>query len=208
MSKESAYNKGLASGVAAARKFLKEAQSSEQMLQTNTGMKFAIALNDFVKRATDGTSWRVVRAQFPQIDAKDKSKYYDVRFVMKLDIEKVKQAIVNPEGYEDEYDDDYQSMHDDESKVERFSKYDNVMIEITMGKGVEYMTTPTVVLSFEKRLGDKEVLAVEQIHTVTEETFNNVVVYLVEDFITGDDEDCLLIPQEAAERYGLLLNQV
>ena len=202
------HKKGLASGAKAARKFLKEAQGGEHMISAYLGMEFANSLKDFVTRSVEGTSWWIARAQLPSEEAQDKSRYYDVRIVLKLDVEKVKQAIVNPEGYEDEYEEDIQSMHDNEAKVSRFARYDNVMLEITMAKGVDYMTTPTVVLSFEKRTGDKDVLAVERIHQVSDETFNDVVVYLVEDFVTGDDEKSLLIPEDVAERYGLLLKRI
>ena len=189
------HKKGLASGAKAARKFLKEAQGGEHMISAYLGMEFANSLKDFVTRSVEGTSWWIARAQLPSEEAQDKSRYYDVR-------------IVNPEGYEDEYEEDIQSMHDNEAKVSRFARYDNVMLEITMAKGVDYMTTPTVVLSFEKRTGDKDVLAVERIHQVSDETFNDVVVYLVEDFVTGDDEKSLLIPEDVAERYGLLLKRI
>lgn len=208
MTNNESYQKGLKEGMKQAMEILKEAYGAPNMLKTSVGMKFARQLEEFSNQSTNGTSWKVSYVKLPDETSNDKSRYYDVKIILKLDIEKIKQAIVNPEGYEDEYDDDFQGQHEDEAKVAKFSRYDNLALIITMGNGTDYMTTPSVILALEQRDGALKKLVVESIHYVTEETFNDVVVSLVEEFIIGDSEGSLEIPEEAAEKYGLLLHRV
>ena len=177
-------------------------------VSTDVGVKFANDLLEFAQRSTEGTSWKVVDYQLPQPDANDKSKYYDVRIILKLDIEKLKQAVLNPEGYEDDYEEDFSNYNDSDANVEKFEPYDNVMIEIVMRHAIHHMTTPRVIMSWETREGMKKPIVVERIHFVSDETYNNVVVFAVETLIVGEDDFGLSIPEEAAQRYGLLLNRV
>lgn len=218
MDKNESYKKGLMAAKKKAMQILKETEG--RLITHEQGLKFAYDLSNFAKNSASGTSWQIPTNQLPAVQGTGKDRFYDVRITMKLDVEKIKEAVINPEGYEDYYEDDVQGMHDDEAKVDRYVRYDYLVADIYMYNSTKTMSVPRVELSWENRIGEHKEIVTESINYVTEETFNNVLVDLIEYFVTGDgpvvendkdtdiDKMCLNIPEDAAERYGLLLKRV